>query len=33
VVEQEPAEGDFDFMAGDLLELASVLGCAALQYR
>jgi predicted ATPase len=31
VVEQPPAEGDFDLMVGDLLELATVLGCEALQ--
>jgi len=33
VVEQEPAEGDFDVMVGDLLELATALGCEVLQYH
>jgi 2-haloacid dehalogenase len=33
VVEQEPSEGDFDVMVSDLLELASVMGCEALQYH
>jgi 2-haloacid dehalogenase len=33
VVEQEPTEGDFDFMVGDLLELATVMGCKAPQYH
>jgi hypothetical protein len=33
VVEQTPAEGDFDFMVADLLELATVMGCAAPQYH
>ena len=33
VVEQPPAEGDFDVMVGDLLELATVMGCEALQYH
>jgi 2-haloacid dehalogenase len=32
VVEQPPAEGDFDLMVGDLLELATVMGCQALQH-
>jgi len=32
VVEQPPAEGDFDLMVGDLLELATVMGCEALQH-
>ena len=27
VVEEEPAEGDFDVMVGDLVDLAAVLGC------
>jgi 2-haloacid dehalogenase len=33
VVEQEPAEGDFDVMVGDLVELATVLRCEAPQYH
>jgi 2-haloacid dehalogenase len=33
VVEQTPAEGDVDVMVGDLLELATVMGCAAPQYH
>jgi 2-haloacid dehalogenase len=32
VVEQEPTEGDFDLMVGDLLELASVMENKALQH-
>jgi 2-haloacid dehalogenase len=32
-VEQTPAEGDFDLMVGDLLELATVMGCEAPQYH
>jgi 2-haloacid dehalogenase len=33
VVEPVPAEGDVDLMVGDLLELATVLGCQAPQYH
>jgi 2-haloacid dehalogenase len=33
VVEQEPAEGAFDVMVGDLVELATVLRCEAPQYH
>ena len=32
VAEQPPAEGDFDLMVGDLLELATFMGCEALQH-
>jgi 2-haloacid dehalogenase len=32
VVEQPPAEGDFDLMVGDLLELATVMESKALQH-
>jgi 2-haloacid dehalogenase len=32
VVEQTPSEGDFDLMVSDLLELATVMGCEALQH-
>ena len=31
VVEHTPAEGDFDLMVGDLLQLATVMGCEAPQ--
>jgi 2-haloacid dehalogenase len=33
VVEQPPAEGDVDVTVGDLLELATVMGCEALQHH
>jgi 2-haloacid dehalogenase len=33
VVEQPPAEGDVDLMVGDLVELATVLGCEAPQHH
>jgi 2-haloacid dehalogenase len=33
VVEPEPAHGAFDVMVGDLVELATVLGCKAPQYH
>jgi 2-haloacid dehalogenase len=33
VVEQVPAEGHFDVMVSDLLELATVMGCEAPQYH
>ena len=33
VVEQEPAEGDFDVMVGDLVELATAMRCEAPQYH
>jgi len=33
VVEQPPAEGDFDLMVADLLELATVMGCEVLQHH
>ena len=32
VVVEQPAEGDFDLMVGDLLELATFMGCEALQH-
>lgn len=32
VVEQTPSEGDFDLMVDDLMELATVMGCEALQH-
>jgi hypothetical protein len=32
VVEQPPAEGDFDLMVGDLMELATVMESIALQH-
>jgi hypothetical protein len=32
VVEQPPAEGDFDLMVGDLVELATVMDSKALQH-
>jgi 2-haloacid dehalogenase len=32
VVEQPPAEGDFDLMVRDLQELANIMGCQALQH-
>ncbi|MBV9730565.1 MAG: haloacid dehalogenase type II [Pseudonocardiales bacterium] len=33
VVEQPPAQGDVDFMVGDLLELATAMGCEAPQHH
>jgi 2-haloacid dehalogenase len=33
VVEQPPADGAFDVMVGDLVELAAVMGCEALQHH
>ncbi|HTQ16130.1 HAD hydrolase-like protein, partial [Mycobacterium sp.] len=33
VVEPSPAEGAFDFMVADLLELAALMGCEAPQYH